>query len=48
MNRSRSSSTRQATFAPGAGFEVVASSGGVHDAYSDPTAIDTAICDALT
>lgn len=36
------------TFVPGADFEVVASSGGVHDAYSDPTAIDTAICDALT
>lgn len=36
------------TFEPGADFEVVASSGGVHDAYSDPTAIDRVICDALT
>lgn len=40
--------TGRVTFEPGADFEVVASSGGVHDAYSDPTAIDTAICDALT
>jgi hypothetical protein len=40
--------TGRVTFAPGADFEVVASSGGVHDAYSDPTALDTAICDALT
>jgi len=38
------------TFAQGAEFEfeVVASSGGIHDAYSDPTAIDRVICDALT
>jgi hypothetical protein len=36
------------TFAPGADFEVIVSIAGVHDAYSDPTAIDTAICDALT
>ncbi len=40
--------TGRVTFAPGADFEVVASSGGVHDAYSDPTAIDRVICDALT
>lgn len=40
--------TGRVTFEPGADFEVVASSGGVHDAYSDPTAIDRAICDALT
>ena len=40
--------TGRVTFAPGADFEVIVSSGGVHDAYSDPTAIDTAICDALT
>jgi hypothetical protein len=40
--------TGRVTFAPGADFEVVASSGGVHDAYSDPSAIDTAICDAIT
>jgi hypothetical protein len=40
--------TGRVTFEPGSDFEVVASSGGVHDAYSDPTAIDTAICDALT
>ena len=36
------------TFAPGVEFEVVASSGGIHDGYSDPTAIDRVICDALT
>jgi hypothetical protein len=40
--------TGRVTFAPGADFEVVASSGGVHEAYSDPTAIDRVICDALT
>lgn len=40
--------TGRVTFEPGAEFEVVASSGGVHEAYSDPTAIDRAICDALT
>ena len=38
----------EVTFAPGAEFEVVASSGGIHDAYSDPAAIDRIICDALT
>ena len=31
--------TGRVTFAPGADFEVVASSGGVHDAYSDPSAM---------
>jgi hypothetical protein len=40
--------TGRVTFAPGADGEVIASSAGVHDAYSDPTAIDRVICDALT
>jgi hypothetical protein len=36
------------TLEPDADFDVVASSGGVHEAYSDPTAVDRIICDALT
>jgi hypothetical protein len=40
--------TGRVTFAPGADFEVITSSSGVHEAYSDPAAIDRIICDALT
>jgi len=36
------------TFEPRADFEVVASSGGVHDVYSNPTLVDRLIFDALT
>lgn len=40
--------TGRLTFEPGADFEVVASSGGVHEVFADPTSVDRAICDALT
>jgi hypothetical protein len=40
--------TGRVTFAPGADYEVVTSMSGVHDAYSDPAAVERVICDALT
>lgn len=38
----------QVTFEPGQDFEAVASMRGIHDFYSDPSAIDQLICDSLT
>lgn len=40
--------TGKVTFEPGSDFEVVATMKGVHDFYSDPSALDRILCDALT